>query len=302
MTALETYDRPHQLLTSGEAQRMTQRIKLTASTIRDNMFRLRNLVDEAKNSNVWQVLGFSSWTAYLADALGSEPMRLDRDERRELVDYLAGEGMSSRAIAPIVGVDRKTVERDIRGGTNVPPAESPHSADVEEPVSTSPEVVDPEAVTGNGDGGGLVAGDVDTPYPSPVTVDPTTGEVLDDVPTVTEHTVTEKTRVIVGRDGKTYEQKLRAPKPVLAGDALLDYDAKQTATRVSDALQTLDAFRAAAHRSRVLETWWPRAIQNEEVPPWGLDLFKPTEIRTIAAALNELANELEVHSWSSTTS
>lgn len=53
-----------------------------------------------------------------ADALGSEPMRLGRDERRELVDYLAGESMSTRAIEPIVGVDRKTFERDIRGGTN----------------------------------------------------------------------------------------------------------------------------------------------------------------------------------------
>lgn len=38
-----------------------------------------------------------------SDALGSEPMRLGCDERRELVDYLAGEGMSTRAIAPIVG-------------------------------------------------------------------------------------------------------------------------------------------------------------------------------------------------------
>jgi len=50
-------------------------------------------------------------------------MRLGRDERQQLVGYLAGEGLSTRAIAPIVGVDRKTVDRDIRGGTNVPPAD-----------------------------------------------------------------------------------------------------------------------------------------------------------------------------------
>ena len=105
------------LLSAGEAQRLTQHIKLTASGVRNGLFKLRNLIEEAKRSNVWNVLGFASWTAYLADVLGDEPMRVSREERIELVSYLAGEGLSTRAIAPIVGVDRKTVERDVRGGT-----------------------------------------------------------------------------------------------------------------------------------------------------------------------------------------
>lgn len=100
------------LLSAGEAQRLTQRIKLTASSVRDGLFKLRNLVEEAKRSNVWQVLGFQSWTAYLADTLADEPMRLGRDERQELVGYLSGEGLSTRAIAPIVGVSREQVRRD----------------------------------------------------------------------------------------------------------------------------------------------------------------------------------------------
>lgn len=102
------------LLSPGEAQRLTQRIKLTASNIRDNLFKLRNYVDEARNSNVWQVLGFQSWTAYLADTLADEPMRLGRDERQELVGYLAGEGLSRPAVAKIVGVQERTVIRDVR--------------------------------------------------------------------------------------------------------------------------------------------------------------------------------------------
>ena len=44
---------------------------------------------------------------------GESPMRLDRDQRRELVAYLAGEGMSTRAIAPIVGASKDTVHRDL---------------------------------------------------------------------------------------------------------------------------------------------------------------------------------------------
>lgn len=137
MTSLSPRDdhpeRIVRLLSPGEAQRLTQRIKLTASTIRDSLFKLRNLVEEAKGSNAWQVLGYQSWTAYLADTLADEPMRLGRDERQELVGYLSGEGLSTRAIAPIIGVDNKTVHNDIKRLT--PPVEisTPH------PVEPSPE-------------------------------------------------------------------------------------------------------------------------------------------------------------------
>lgn len=65
--------------------------------------------------------------AYTLDRLHREtpdlyqPLRLPRDLRKELVGYLAGEGMSSRSIAPIVGATDRQVRRDISGGTNVPP-------------------------------------------------------------------------------------------------------------------------------------------------------------------------------------
>lgn len=168
------------ILSPSEAQRLTQRIKLTASGVRDGLFKLRNLVDEAKSSNAWQVLGFASWTAYLADTLGSEPMRLDRSERQELVAYLSGEGMSTRAIAPIVGATKSQVARDIEVSS------SGHLAPV--PFGTP----EPE------------------PTPEPV-ADPVTGEVLDDEAVVTEHIVTEKTRTITGMDGKSYKTSESKP-------------------------------------------------------------------------------------------
>jgi len=40
-------------------------------------------------------------------------LRLARDERRVMVQLLASEGMSTRAIAPIVGAGRMTVQRDL---------------------------------------------------------------------------------------------------------------------------------------------------------------------------------------------
>ena len=65
--------------------------------------------------------GYASWTAYLADVLGETPMRLERDVRQELVAELHSQGMSSRAIAPIVGATDRTVRNDISGGKHFPP-------------------------------------------------------------------------------------------------------------------------------------------------------------------------------------
>ena len=50
---------------------------------------------------------------------------MPRDQRQELVGYLSGEGMSTRAIAPIVGAAKETVRADVEfisGGRNRPPA------------------------------------------------------------------------------------------------------------------------------------------------------------------------------------
>ena len=48
-------------------------------------------------------------------------MRLERDARQELVAELAAEGMSTRAIAPIVGVTHKTIVKDLQVVPEVPP-------------------------------------------------------------------------------------------------------------------------------------------------------------------------------------
>lgn len=99
-------------LGEADARALTDRIRATARDIADRVARLRVLVDQAREGLAWATLGYASWTDYLADTL--EPMRLPRAERREIVGYLSGEGMSTRAIAPIVSVDPKTVVNDRR--------------------------------------------------------------------------------------------------------------------------------------------------------------------------------------------
>lgn len=95
------------------ARRLTERIRLIAQNVADNVTKLRELVQQAKESDAHVALGYSSWTAYLTDVFGDEPLRLARDVRQELVAELSAQGMSTRAIAPILGVDPKTVHNDI---------------------------------------------------------------------------------------------------------------------------------------------------------------------------------------------
>lgn len=117
------------MLSVDDARRLTERIRLTAHSARESIEKLHQLVDAAKAGNAHLALGYQSWTAYLSEVLGEEPLRLARDQRQELVGYLAGEGMSTRAIAPIVGVSQDTVVKDIaRGERNLSPEPDPQEA------------------------------------------------------------------------------------------------------------------------------------------------------------------------------
>lgn len=116
-----------------EARRITERIRLAAMSFADAKAKLAQYVDEAREGRAWAVLGFRSWTEYLTDVFSDEPLRLTRDERREIVGQLSDAGMSTRAIAPIVGMSQKTVVKDLQVIPEVSPAPAP--ADSEEDYS-----------------------------------------------------------------------------------------------------------------------------------------------------------------------
>jgi hypothetical protein len=97
----------------ADAERLDKRIRLLVGTINDNLDKLYELVEQAKTGQIHKALDYPSWTAWAADTIKIQ-VRLDRGQRRELVGYLSGEGMSQRAIADVVGVDQKTVSNDLR--------------------------------------------------------------------------------------------------------------------------------------------------------------------------------------------
>lgn len=248
------------LLSAGEAQRLTQRIKLTASSVRDGLFKLRNLVEEAKRSNVWQVLGYPSWTAYLADTLADEPMRLGRDERQQLVGYLSGEGLSTRAIAPIVGVHHDTVASDIKKA----PVGNPTPGLPSVPVPFMDEQVAEITAT-------------EPPDDLDVSVNFETGEVI------------EKPRKITGLDGKTYthpqpsaEARERAEAERAAQQEWAAY--RDLYSGLARSVSTLagHATRAPEHLFRHFEDGMFTPIEEREFTPERMRLAVETLTKLIA--------------------
>lgn len=165
-----------------DAERLDRRIRLMAQTTRENFEKVGRLLDEAKQGRVHEALGFKSWTAYVADALGGQ-LQLSGEARQAMVQVLAGEGMSVRAIATATGVSKSTVDRDL--------AQVSHDGTPD--VSAAPDSGVPQRDTSNvvnvlADGDAALANDLT--------------DALKDAG-----------YAVTGVDGKTYTKPKRKPKP-----------------------------------------------------------------------------------------
>lgn len=110
-------------LTESDARRLTDRIRLLAENVAEQVEKMAGLIDQARVASAWMALGYTSWTAYVAEEFAGVLPRLAVEPRREFVRELAATGMSTRAIAPVVGADHSTIVRDLRaGGADAPPA------------------------------------------------------------------------------------------------------------------------------------------------------------------------------------
>ena len=190
----------------ASARRLTERIRLMALTVGENIDKLKALVTEAKESEAHLALGYASWTAYLADVLGETPMRLERDVRQSLVAELHEQGMSSRAIAPIVGAHFTTVADDIaRVGIPTPAPEPP---------------ADPTAYR--------------SPDESFVGAHPITGEVIESEPAPTPVATT------IGLDGKQYPK----PEPKEPRRSSLIEEARSAGWQLRKAIERIERIAA----------------------------------------------------------
>jgi plasmid maintenance system antidote protein VapI len=85
----------------------------TAHSFDQHWADLKELVTQAKTGEIYTLLDFDSWTDYLVDAVGLSLDGSNIDERRVLVAFLVSEGLSTRAMAKMLHVSQKTVDRDV---------------------------------------------------------------------------------------------------------------------------------------------------------------------------------------------
>ena len=175
---------PVEMMTRAEAERATERIRSALDRVSIAWGQLGERIAEAYQRRADLALGYGSWAEYAAAEL--RPAEgLAADVRRQLVGLLSAEGMSTRAIAPTVGVKsdqtvRADLARQVRD--NHAPESNPLADDVA-PTSTYRKAKWPER--------------------QPVErIDPVTGEVLDEEP-----------RPITGLDGKTYTRRETTTAP-----------------------------------------------------------------------------------------
>lgn len=79
-------------------------------------------IAKAVNGRAWIALGYESWDAMCQDRLDGVRLALPRAERQEAVAQLREQGVSTRAIASGLGIDRNTVMKDARLAESQPVA------------------------------------------------------------------------------------------------------------------------------------------------------------------------------------
>jgi hypothetical protein len=72
------------------AENLDKQLRNQARGVAHSMERFKALINEAKTRCIYPMLGFKSWTAYIADVIAKEMHQLPVDDRRQIVALLAG--------------------------------------------------------------------------------------------------------------------------------------------------------------------------------------------------------------------
>lgn len=131
-------------LAETEAQEITSRIRQWVQDFPTDD------VARAFRGRVWLAMGYQSWTDWCDHELGG--FKLLAPQRREVVEELAGRGISNKAIADALGTSNDTVRRDKEsaGVANETPVigqdGKTYARPKPAPVAPKPEIIDAEIV------------------------------------------------------------------------------------------------------------------------------------------------------------
>lgn len=248
------------------AERRAERITMRLDAIAENYSRVLPMIREAIEKRDDIALGYASPGAYVSDRFGQSLANLGMDVRREVVRELTEAGMSTRAIAPVVGVGKSTVERDSQvshmghlvqtSGSDTHTAASGHA-----PENRPEEGTSSQETPLNREERHDEASSSATPPP------------------------------VTGLDGKTYTRP--APRPLAAvNEAEWDEQdrAEELARNLARNLSLLYALTDPARRAEYVATWSAGTVH---LRPLGADFITPQHMRDLSAALNTFADEWE---------
>lgn len=122
-----------------DAKRIDMEITSTVDVIGDRLAQLKGYIEEAERGQIHRALGFDSWPDYLRDRMRGR-WELKGDDRREMAQLLAGNGVSTRVIAEITGSSKSSIARDL-GVVSVPNGTDVET-EVDAPVPNGTELPD----------------------------------------------------------------------------------------------------------------------------------------------------------------
>lgn len=186
-------------LDRAEAERLTTRIRLRLDTIADNYVAVMPLIREAIERRAFAALGYTGVSQYVSECFGDALAHLGVEVRREVVRELTAAGMSTRAIAPVVGVTRQMVSKDL-AATQVA-TELPPPADDDRAPTLSPAHL-----------AGIAAAEAEAAAAEALAAVIERADETFTTPEPTDECAIPAPRPVTGLDGKTYHRPA-APKP-----------------------------------------------------------------------------------------
>lgn len=192
---------------ADEARRLTTEAQNEFRSSRDHFDRAWSLIEEAVQGGGHFDLGYRSPGEYLTAEFDGALAGLDVAARKLAVRAMTSWGLSTRAIAPVVGVNNATVHRDIAPVANATP-QTP------EPAHGG------EAVVGSGQ----TSGESEAGAPAPEQA--SSGEAVPSFPPPPAPPV------VHGIDGKTYSRP--EPKPEPTPEEVAEQDRRESVLRDRD--------------------------------------------------------------------
>ncbi len=253
------------------AERRAERIRLRLDTIADNLTAVLPMIREAIAQRDDIALGYRSPGEYVADRFGRALSGLGIEVRRAVVGELTEAGLSTRAIAPVVGVNNATVHRDLAAG--VAPA--------------TPQTPAPEEGEAGGAGPHVSADSAGEPEgeDAPEGIDLGSEQRI----ATGGATPAAPRPPVIGIDGKTYSrpEPKPTPKPARSGE---QQNAEENSRTLASSLIFLLAFQHPNQRDTARIEW---EVGRWSVPPTNREYVTPDRMRTAARGLLALADEWE---------